>query len=63
VTYFDRRQAAAVPRPRHHGTVAGHAVFDAYTNKTWVPVHTDGVPDDVEPHWVSTNQIVEVEAP
>ena len=61
VTYLDR--ASTVPRPRRHGTVTGRAVFDAYTNQTWVPVHADGLADDVEPHWVTTNQIVEVEAP
>lgn len=63
VTYLDRQRASAVPRPRRHGTVTGQAVFDAYTNQTWVPVHADGLADDVEPHWVTTNQIVAVEAP
>ncbi|HJQ47520.1 MAG TPA: hypothetical protein VJ870_14575 [Amycolatopsis sp.] len=63
VTYLDRRPASTVPHPRRRGTVTGHAVFDAYTNQTWVPVHADGLADDVEPRWVTTNQIIDVEAP
>ncbi|WP_328609630.1 hypothetical protein OG943_11050 [Amycolatopsis sp. NBC_00345] len=44
------------------GVVAGGAVFDEYTDITWVPVRVDGRALDTEPEWVRAENIIEVGA-
>lgn len=44
------------------GVVAGGAVFDEYTDITWVPVRVDGRALDTEPEWVRAENIIEVRA-
>ncbi|MDT8912900.1 hypothetical protein [Amycolatopsis sp. PS_44_ISF1] len=48
--------------PCRRGVVAGGAVFDRYTDITWVPVRGDGRALDTEPEWVRAENIIEVSA-
>ncbi|HEY2059322.1 MAG TPA: hypothetical protein VGH57_13215 [Amycolatopsis sp.] len=62
VTYRPGGGRAGARLRCRQGVVAGGAVFDAYTDITWVPVRVEGRALDTEPEWVRAENIIEVRA-